>query len=57
VRWIDLKRWGLSDQATIAELKSRDDDFNNFIIGKSDCMPLPQTEVDNNSNLKQNPNY
>ncbi|HVU56526.1 MAG TPA: RagB/SusD family nutrient uptake outer membrane protein [Puia sp.] len=57
VRWIDLKRWGLSDQATITELKGRDADFNNFIIGKSDCMPLPQTEVDNNSNLKQNPNY
>ncbi len=57
VRWIDLKRWGLDDQATIDELKSRDADFNNFIIGKSDCMPLPQTEVDNNPNLKQNPNY
>lgn len=57
VRWIDLKRWGLTDAATITELKGRDPDFNNFIIGKSDCMPLPQTEVDNNSNLKQNPNY
>ncbi|HEY0272182.1 MAG TPA: RagB/SusD family nutrient uptake outer membrane protein, partial [Chitinophaga sp.] len=57
VRWIDLKRWGLTDQATINALKSRDDDFNNFIIGKSDCMPLPQSEVDNNPNLKQNPNY
>jgi starch-binding outer membrane protein, SusD/RagB family len=57
VRWIDLKRWGLSDPAIINELKSRDDDFNHFIIGKSDCMPIPQIEVDNNSNLKQNPNY
>lgn len=57
VRWIDLKRWGLDNQTTINELKSRDADFNNFIIGKSLRMPLPQTEVDNNSNLKQNPNY
>jgi hypothetical protein len=57
VRWIDLKRWGLEDQKTIDELKSRDADFNNFIIGKSARMPIPQSEVDNNVNLKQNPNY
>jgi hypothetical protein len=56
-RWVDLKRWGLDDQATIDEIKSRDSDFNNFIIGKSSRMPLPQSEVDNNTNLKQNPNY
>jgi starch-binding outer membrane protein, SusD/RagB family len=57
VRWIDLKRWGLNDQATINELKSRDDDFSHFIIGKSERMPIPQSDVDNNANLKQNPNY
>jgi len=57
VRWIDLKRWGLDDQATISELKSRDSDFNNFIVGKSSRMPIPQSEVDNNPNLTQNPNY
>jgi hypothetical protein len=57
VRWIDLKRWGLGDQTTISELKSRDADFNNFIIGKSVRMPIPQSEVDNNPNLKQNPGY
>jgi hypothetical protein len=57
VRWIDLKRWGLDNQATINELKNRDSDFNNFIVGKSHCMPIPQTEVDNNPNLHQNTNY
>lgn len=57
VRWIDLKRWGLTDPAVIAELKSRDPDFNNFVIGKSERMPLPQSEVDNNPNLKQNNDY
>jgi hypothetical protein len=58
VRWIDIKRWGLLEtQAGIDELKSRDSDFDNFIIGKNDVMPLPQQEVDNNVNLKQNPNY
>jgi hypothetical protein len=57
VRWIDLKRWGLDDQTTIDSLKVRDPDFNNFIIGKSDRMPIPQSDVDNNPNLKQNPGY
>ncbi len=57
VRWIDLKRWGIDDEATLNELKQRDSDFNNFVIGKSIRMPIPQSEVDNNPNLKQNPNY
>jgi hypothetical protein len=57
VRWIDLKRWGLDNQATLNEIRSRDSDFNDFIIGKSHCMPIPQIEVDNNPNLNQNTNY
>lgn len=57
VRWIDLKRWGLGEQSKIDALKARDADFNNFIIGKSERMPIPQSEVDNNANLNQNPLY
>lgn len=57
VRWFDLKRWGIDDAATLEELKSRDSDFNNFVIGKSIRVPLPQHDVDNNPNLTQNPNY
>lgn len=57
VRWIDLKRWGINDQAALNELKERDSDFNNFIIGKSIRMPIPQSEVDNNPNLNQNDQY
>ena len=57
VRWFDLKRWGINDAATLEELKSRDSDFNNFVIGKSIRVPLPQHDVDNNPNLTQNPNY
>ncbi len=62
-RWADLKRWGLVDtQAGIDELKARDKDFNNFIIGKHRRLPIPQIEVDNSkidnvSQLTQNPNY
>lgn len=58
VRWADLKRWGLWDsQDGLNELISRDADFTNFVVGKSSRMPLPQTEVDNNPNLEQNPMY
>lgn len=57
VRWLDLKRWGIDDNTTLNELKSRDADFDNFVIGKSIRMPIPQTDVDNNPNLNQNPNY
>ncbi|MDR2805306.1 MAG: RagB/SusD family nutrient uptake outer membrane protein [Dysgonamonadaceae bacterium] len=59
VRWMDIKRWELLDsQAGINELKSRDDDFNNFVIGKHRRLPIPQVEVDNsNEQLTQNPMY
>ena len=46
-RWADLKRWGLLDsQAGIDELKARDKDFNNFIVGKHRRLPIPRDEVD-----------
>ena len=57
VRWIDLKRWGINNQTTLTELQGRDADFNNFVIGKSIRMPIPQIEVDNNPNLEQNDQY
>ena len=58
-RWADLKRWGLLDsQQGIDELRSRDADFNNFIIGRHSRLPIPQIEVDNSDNkLTQNPDY
>ena len=58
-RWADLKRWGLLDsQAGINELKSRDPDFNNFVIGKHNNLPIPQFEIDNSEGqLTQNPRY
>ena len=57
VRWPDLKRWGIDNTTTLDELKARDADFNNFVIGKSIRMPIPQSEVDNNPNLEQNDQY
>lgn len=57
-RFADLKRWGMLDsQAGIDELKSRDSDFSNFVVGRHSCLPIPSSEVNNNPNIKQNPNY
>nr|WP_199075581.1 RagB/SusD family nutrient uptake outer membrane protein [Pedobacter sp. ASV19] len=58
VRWADLKRWGdLDTQQGVDKVAQRDPDFKNFIVGKSIRLPLPQLEVENNKNLKQNPGY
>lgn len=58
LRWNDLARWGYFDDATkLAELKARDPEFNNFDLNKDKFMPIPQTEIDINPNLKQNPNW
>lgn len=58
VRWNDLARWGyFDDAAKLALLKARDPEFNNFVLGKSKYMPIPQSEIDINPNLIQNPNW
>jgi hypothetical protein len=57
VRWFDLQRWGLLDNATdLALLKAHDPDFNNFVIGKSRLLPLVQSDVDL-GRLTQNPGW
>lgn len=58
LRWNDLARWGYFDDATkLAQLKARDSEFDNFIIGRNKYMPIPQSEIDINPNLVQNPNW
>lgn len=58
VRWADLKRWDdLTSAAGVAKVAARDPDFNNFTVGKHGRLPLPQIEVENNTNLEQNPDY
>ena len=58
VRWNDLARWGyFDDAAKLGELKARDPEFNNFVIGKNNYLPIPQSEIDINPNLHQNANY
>ena len=58
LRWNDLARWGyFDDPAKLAELKARDPEFNNFVIGRNKYMPIPQSEIDINPNLIQNPGW
>ena len=45
-RYFDLVRWGIA-ATKIPEFK----------VGKHEVFPLPQIEMDLNTNLKQNPNY
>jgi starch-binding outer membrane protein, SusD/RagB family len=58
LRWNDLARWGyFDDAAKLEELKARDPEFQNFVIGRNKYMPIPQSEIDINPNLVQNPNW
>jgi hypothetical protein len=57
LRWFDLQRYGLLDtQAGIDQLKQHDAQFNNFVVGKSRLLPLPQQDV-NLVGLTQNTGY
>ena len=53
---MDLKRWGFTEE-TVAELRTRDADYDNFVLDKNERLPIPQIEVDNNPHLDQNLNY
>jgi tetratricopeptide (TPR) repeat protein len=52
-RFADLARWGDLSPA----LASRDAEFINFRVGKHEWYPIPQTDIDLNPNLTQNPGY
>lgn len=57
-RWLDLERWGCFDsEEEISWLKSRDSEFDNFVIGQSNRFPIPYTEISLVDGLVQNPGY
>jgi starch-binding outer membrane protein, SusD/RagB family len=57
-RWLDLKRQNLlANAASLATVKAHDAEFNFFTIGKSELLPIPQTEINTNPNARQNPNW
>jgi hypothetical protein len=45
-RFFDLVRWGIAA-----------DVVDDFVVGKNEVFPIPQTELDLNPNLSQNPGY
>ena len=68
-RWLDLSRQNLlsavvpTDDGT-PECAARpqkaagcDAEFKFFVKGKTELLPIPQAEVDNNPNVHQNPNW
>jgi hypothetical protein len=53
VRFFDLKRWGMYNSGNAV----RDPNFSTFQDGRSELQPIPQQELDLNSNLIQNDGY
>jgi hypothetical protein len=57
-RWLDLERWAMFDsEENLSFLKSRDSEFDNFVIGKSNRFPIPYREIHLVPGLVQNPGY
>jgi len=57
-RWFDINRWGLlDDQTGLNYLIAKDPDFNNFVLGKSKLLPIPQSDINLDPTIKQNPGY
>lgn len=52
-RWSDLARWGDLGSG----LASREPNFNNFVIGRHEFLPIPQRDLDINTNMSQNPGW
>ncbi|SDM31277.1 Starch-binding associating with outer membrane [Catalinimonas alkaloidigena] len=57
LRYYDILRWGwLYDADKLAMLRAHDPEFNNWVPGK-EFLPIPQSELNANPNLNQNPSY
>ncbi|MBN1950834.1 MAG: RagB/SusD family nutrient uptake outer membrane protein [Bacteroidales bacterium] len=56
-RYVDLVRWGyFDDPDKVALLISRDEEYEDWTAGR-EYLAIPQTELDVNSNLVQNPGW
>jgi len=52
-RYNDLRRWGLDDDAALADGKP-------YVVGRHELWPIPQAELETNpeiSQADQNPGY
>ncbi len=56
-RFDDIVRWGwLKDPAKLKWLQQRDPEFKGYVPGR-EYLPIPQSELDVNPKLHQNPGY
>jgi len=56
-RWLDLKRHNMLTAANLPTLRAHDSEFNFFVVGKSELLPIPQSEINLNPGAKQNPGW
>ena len=56
-RWLDLERQHLLTAANLPTLQQHDPEFNYFVPGKSELLPIPQAEINLNPNVQQNPGW
>ena len=58
VRWFDLQRWGYLDTEEGKQmLLEHDYEFQNFRPGYDKYLPIPQNDIDQNPNIRQNPGF
>lgn len=56
-RFDDIRRWGwLDDEQKLQELIQRDPGFEGYVDGR-ELLPIPQSEMDTNPAIEQNPSY
>jgi hypothetical protein len=58
LRFMDLKRWGVMQQAFQRAVADKISGYNpQYLGGKSKVFPIPQSEIDVNPNLTQHPDW
>lgn len=58
LRFMDLKRWGTVEQAFQRAISDPVGPYNpQYLGGRSEVFPIPQSEIDVNSNLVQHPDW
>ena len=58
LRFMDLKRWGTVEQAFQRAISDPVGPYNpQYLGGRSEVFPIPQSEIDVNPNLVQHPDW